>query len=209
MTFFQAFNVPVFWPILLMYFIILFVLTMKRQITHMWQVCSACSLSLSLSSVRSACSSLLLRFADLPSPAISALDRTNTSRSLSANRRTLPPKAWRLPLNAAHNQSLELLSRTAHPHVGGLPALSFLSSSSFLLPLLTMRSTALARLPFPWCAAYSVVHKAWWLGTAVCRLRALRRHICIMRDIGRSEDTTHRHLSAAAGSWQNRFCSIV
>eukprot|EP00794_Sanderia_malayensis_P015173 gene15173-16732_t len=34
-TFFEAFNVPVFWPILVMYFIILFVITMKRQIKHM------------------------------------------------------------------------------------------------------------------------------------------------------------------------------
>ncbi|PIO55169.1 Rer1 family protein, partial [Teladorsagia circumcincta] len=31
-TFFEFFNVPVFWPILVMYFIILFFLTMKRQI---------------------------------------------------------------------------------------------------------------------------------------------------------------------------------
>ena len=31
-TFIDAFNIPVFWPILVMYFIILFVLTMKRQI---------------------------------------------------------------------------------------------------------------------------------------------------------------------------------
>lgn len=31
-TFFDVFNIPVFWPILVMYFIILFVLTMKRQI---------------------------------------------------------------------------------------------------------------------------------------------------------------------------------
>ncbi|KAG9412290.1 retention in endoplasmic reticulum protein 1 [Aphanomyces cochlioides] len=37
MTFFEVFNVPVFWPILLMYFIILFTLTMKRQIKHMWK----------------------------------------------------------------------------------------------------------------------------------------------------------------------------
>jgi len=35
MTFFSMFNVPVFWPILLLYFIALFVLTMKRQIRHM------------------------------------------------------------------------------------------------------------------------------------------------------------------------------
>ncbi|XP_078696487.1 protein RER1-like isoform X1 [Branchiostoma floridae x Branchiostoma belcheri] len=34
-TFFEAFNVPVFWPILVMYFIILFCITMKRQIKHM------------------------------------------------------------------------------------------------------------------------------------------------------------------------------
>lgn len=34
-TFFDAFNVPVFWPILVMYFIILFTITMKRQIKHM------------------------------------------------------------------------------------------------------------------------------------------------------------------------------
>lgn len=31
-TFFEAFNVPVFWPILVMYFIMLFCITMKRQI---------------------------------------------------------------------------------------------------------------------------------------------------------------------------------
>ena len=35
MTFFPAFDVPVFWPILLCYWIVLFVLTMKRQIAHM------------------------------------------------------------------------------------------------------------------------------------------------------------------------------
>eukprot|EP00744_Colponema_vietnamica_P000263 GILI01000470.1.p1 GENE.GILI01000470.1~~GILI01000470.1.p1 ORF type:complete len:203 (-),score=45.42 GILI01000470.1:184-771(-) len=35
MTFFDFFDVPVFWPILLIYFIMLFVLTMKRQIKHM------------------------------------------------------------------------------------------------------------------------------------------------------------------------------
>lgn len=34
-TFFDAFNVPVFWPILLLYFITLFCITMKRQIRHM------------------------------------------------------------------------------------------------------------------------------------------------------------------------------
>ena len=31
-TFFEVFNIPVFWPILVMYFITLFCLTMKRQI---------------------------------------------------------------------------------------------------------------------------------------------------------------------------------
>ncbi|XP_068305275.1 protein RER1B-like [Pyrus communis] len=35
MTFFSAFDVPVFWPILLCYWIVLFALTMKRQIMHM------------------------------------------------------------------------------------------------------------------------------------------------------------------------------
>jgi len=34
-TCFEALNIPVFWPILVMYFIILFTLTMKRQIKHM------------------------------------------------------------------------------------------------------------------------------------------------------------------------------
>jgi hypothetical protein len=35
MTFFSVFDVPVFWPILLCYWIVLFILTMKRQIMHM------------------------------------------------------------------------------------------------------------------------------------------------------------------------------
>ena len=35
MTFFEFFDVPVYWPILLLYFISLFLLTMKRQIRHM------------------------------------------------------------------------------------------------------------------------------------------------------------------------------
>lgn len=34
-SFFEVFNVPVFWPILVMYFITLFCITMKRQIRHM------------------------------------------------------------------------------------------------------------------------------------------------------------------------------
>ncbi|KAI3509589.1 hypothetical protein L1887_24975 [Cichorium endivia] len=35
MTFFSMFDVPVFWPILLCYWIVLFAMTMKRQIMHM------------------------------------------------------------------------------------------------------------------------------------------------------------------------------
>ncbi|KAK9112679.1 hypothetical protein Scep_020198 [Stephania cephalantha] len=35
MTFFSAFDVPVFWPILLFYWLVLFFMTMKRQILHM------------------------------------------------------------------------------------------------------------------------------------------------------------------------------
>ncbi|KAJ3694317.1 hypothetical protein LUZ60_009797 [Juncus effusus] len=35
MTFFWVFDVPVFWPILLFYWVVLFVMTMKRQIMHM------------------------------------------------------------------------------------------------------------------------------------------------------------------------------
>lgn len=35
LTLFSVFDVPVFWPILLIYFCVLFVLTMKRQIKHM------------------------------------------------------------------------------------------------------------------------------------------------------------------------------
>jgi len=34
-TFFEFCNIPVFWPILLLYFITLFLITMKRQIRHM------------------------------------------------------------------------------------------------------------------------------------------------------------------------------
>lgn len=34
-TLFEAFDIPVFWPILLMYFFFLFFLTMRRQIHHM------------------------------------------------------------------------------------------------------------------------------------------------------------------------------
>jgi len=35
MTFFAIFDIPVFWPILLLYFMILFTVTMKKQIKHM------------------------------------------------------------------------------------------------------------------------------------------------------------------------------
>jgi hypothetical protein len=35
LTFFSLFDIPVFWPILLLYFIILFAYTMKKQIQHM------------------------------------------------------------------------------------------------------------------------------------------------------------------------------
>ncbi|PFH31992.1 putative RER1 protein [Besnoitia besnoiti] len=35
MTFFSVFDLPVFWPILLVYFILLFILTMKQQIKRM------------------------------------------------------------------------------------------------------------------------------------------------------------------------------
>eukprot|EP00756_Hemistasia_phaeocysticola_P043748 Hpha_TRINITY_DN17321_c0_g1::TRINITY_DN17321_c0_g1_i1::g.137909::m.137909 len=37
MTFFSIFDIPVFWPILAMYFIVLVVLTAKKQIAHMWK----------------------------------------------------------------------------------------------------------------------------------------------------------------------------
>ena len=35
MTFFSFFDIPVFWPILLMYWVLLFGMTMKKQIKHM------------------------------------------------------------------------------------------------------------------------------------------------------------------------------
>jgi hypothetical protein len=37
MTFLSIFDVPVFWPILLLYFFVLFFMTMKRQIMHMYK----------------------------------------------------------------------------------------------------------------------------------------------------------------------------
>ena len=35
LTFFDSFDIPVFWPLLLVYFILIFILTMKNQIKHM------------------------------------------------------------------------------------------------------------------------------------------------------------------------------
>lgn len=35
LTLFEMFNIPVFWPILLGYFVLLFGLTMKKQYAHM------------------------------------------------------------------------------------------------------------------------------------------------------------------------------
>ena len=35
MTFFDLFNIPVFWPLLLLYFVLIFFLIMKKQIKHM------------------------------------------------------------------------------------------------------------------------------------------------------------------------------
>lgn len=35
MTLFPMFDVPVFWPILVLYWLLLFTVTMKRQIKHM------------------------------------------------------------------------------------------------------------------------------------------------------------------------------
>lgn len=35
LTFFEAFDIPVFWPLLLFYFILIFYLTMRKQIAHM------------------------------------------------------------------------------------------------------------------------------------------------------------------------------
>jgi len=35
LTFFSVFDIPVYWPILVLYFCVLFVLTMRRQLQHM------------------------------------------------------------------------------------------------------------------------------------------------------------------------------
>lgn len=34
-TFFQALNLPVFWPMLVFYFLFMFIMTMRQQINHM------------------------------------------------------------------------------------------------------------------------------------------------------------------------------
>ena len=35
LTFFESFDIPTFWPLLLVYFILIFILTMRHQIAHM------------------------------------------------------------------------------------------------------------------------------------------------------------------------------
>ena len=35
LTFFESFDIPVFWPLLLVYFLFIFILTMRHQIAHM------------------------------------------------------------------------------------------------------------------------------------------------------------------------------
>ena len=35
LTFFEGFDIPVFWPLLLVYFLFIFILTMRHQIAHM------------------------------------------------------------------------------------------------------------------------------------------------------------------------------
>ncbi|KAG9509595.1 Protein RER1, partial [Fragariocoptes setiger] len=37
LSMFRVFDLPVFWPILLLYFILLFMMTMRQQIKHMWK----------------------------------------------------------------------------------------------------------------------------------------------------------------------------
>ncbi len=37
LTFFGIVDIPVYWPILLLYFFVLFFITMKRQLEHMWK----------------------------------------------------------------------------------------------------------------------------------------------------------------------------
>lgn len=36
-TFVPIFDIPVFWPILVLYFVVLFALTIKKQVMHMWR----------------------------------------------------------------------------------------------------------------------------------------------------------------------------
>ena len=45
-TIFEAFDVPVYWPILVLYFCILFTLTMRRQIQYVFQISYASQQSL-------------------------------------------------------------------------------------------------------------------------------------------------------------------
>lgn len=61
-TFFEVFNVPVFWPILVMYFITLFCLTMKRQI----KVCALCWILLSLTYLTTKASFFYLAYDKIP-----------------------------------------------------------------------------------------------------------------------------------------------
>ena len=35
LTFFESFDIPVFWPLLLVYFLLIFIITMRHQISHM------------------------------------------------------------------------------------------------------------------------------------------------------------------------------
>ena len=60
LTFFSVFNIPVFWPILVLYFIILFGLTMKRQIMVSSSLCFSLPLYISLFSQH------MIRFRYLP-----------------------------------------------------------------------------------------------------------------------------------------------
>ena len=41
-TLFETFDVPVYWPILVLYFFVLFALTMRRQIQYVLDHCTCC-----------------------------------------------------------------------------------------------------------------------------------------------------------------------
>ena len=49
-SFFESFDVPVYWPILVVYFFVLFLLTMRRQIQYVLPSlsCSLCPLPFAL-----------------------------------------------------------------------------------------------------------------------------------------------------------------